>query len=344
MTMRGRSARPRLGACVVALVTVLGVLPGIGLTAPGRPLWTDAASEHHGDAEHVYRIVGKVRFLLFWASADDVGGARITWRGRKRDQAVSLLIGSEPARAPREVNQWGYIREDVAGDSTSVFGIRTVADGDSPEDAERHRTRSAGLAEFGVLCSTVSPFEATSRTTTVYAPHDATYRDIDRVLDVVERHARWNRGHTARPADVAPGFLTAVDLMMRSSAATARDANAVPRCSGSAYVYKDAIYDLIPRRVERIPELRTQSGVFRNLLRSEIAVRNRTTGWTNSFSMTYGTEGTLAGVLVSARHQPNWWFRVELELDEHVEVPPDPSGDASINQRIVSLCSPGVGK
>jgi hypothetical protein len=343
MTMRARSLRPRLGASGVALVAVLGVLPGIGVTAPGHRLRTDAAIEHHSDAEHAYRIVGKVRFLLFWASADDVGGARITRRGRKSDQAVSLLIGSEPQRAPREVNQWGYIREDVAGDSTTVFGIRTVTDGDSPEEAERHRTQSAGLAEFGVLCSTVSPFEATSRITTVYVPHDATYRDIDRVLDVAERHARWKRGHTPRPADVAPGFLTAIDLMMRSTAATARDANVVPRCSGSAYVYKDAIYDLIPRRVERVPELRTQSGVFRNLLRSETAVRNRTTGWTNSFSMTYGTEGTLAGVLVSARYQPNWWFRVELELDEHAEVPPDPAADTSINQRIASLCSPAGG-
>jgi hypothetical protein len=344
MTMRARSLRPRRGAAVVALVAMLGVLPGIGLTAPGRRLRTDAAIEHHADAEHVYRIVGKVRFLLFWATADDVGGARITRRGPAPDQAVSLLIGSEPHRAPREVNQWGYIREDVARDSTSVFGIRTVTDAESREEAERHRTRSAGLAEFGVLCSTVSPFEATSRTTTVHVPHDATYHDIDRVLDVVERHARWNRGHTPRPADVAPGFLTAVDLMMRSSAATARDANAVPRCSGSAYVYKDAIYDLIPRRVERIPELRTRSGVLHNLLRSDIAVRNRTSGWTTSFSMIYGTEGTFAGVLVSARYQPNWWFRVELELDEHVEVPPDPAADTSINKRIASLCSAAGGK
>jgi hypothetical protein len=77
--------------------------PGDGVSGSDRPSPRTARSEFRDDAEHVYRIIGKVRFLVFWASADDVGGARITWRGGHRHQSVSLLIGSEPKRAPRQV-------------------------------------------------------------------------------------------------------------------------------------------------------------------------------------------------------------------------------------------------
>ena len=53
-------------------------------------------------------MLAKVRPLLFWISKDDVGGARVSWRG-DADGAfgLDLLIGSDPARAPRQINRWG---------------------------------------------------------------------------------------------------------------------------------------------------------------------------------------------------------------------------------------------
>jgi hypothetical protein len=295
-------------------------------------------AERPVDVDHLYRIVGRVRVLVFWVSADDVGGARITWRGGGRHQVVSLLIGSDPQRAPREVNEWGYVREHVAGEFATIFGIRTVADGDSPGEAEARRSQVNGLAEFGVLCATVSPVDSTSRTATVQVPREATYRDVGRVLDVLERSALWKRRHTSRPAGVAPGFLTALDQTMRSSAASAREAQTSPTFPRLAYVYRDAVYDLIARRVERVLQLRTRSGMFQNLLRTDFSIRNRATGSTAEFRITYGTEGALAGVPVHAQFQPNWWFRVELELDERGDAPADPASELSIRQRIETLC------
>ncbi len=336
---QGLAKLAQLGAAVVLLVCMVGVQSAKGIAAHGLPAMTPpSASERRGDAEYLYRIIGKVRFLFFWLGADDVGGARIAWRGDDRDRAVSLLIGSEPQRAPRKVNEWGYVREGMAGDFTTTFGIRTVTDGDSPDEAEARRRQAGGLAEFGVICSTVSPVEATSQTTSIYVPRDATYRQIDRVLAVLEGNARWKERRTPRPSEAAPGFLTALDRLMWSSA-TARGApGSIPEVSRLSYVYKDAVYDLTARRVERLSQLRTRSGVLRNLLRTEFSVRNRTTGWTTDFRVTYGTEGPLAGVPVHAQYQPNWWFRVELELDEGADVPPDPSSEASILQRIETLC------
>src|SRR6185295_3155532 len=100
----------------------------------------------------------------------------------------------------------------------------------------------------GVLCSRISGIDARSRTTTVYVARNATYRDVPHVLDRIERNARWKTRQTGRPADVAPGFLTALDLMMRSSAGAARGAE-LARAGRFGYVYKDAVYDLIPHRV-----------------------------------------------------------------------------------------------
>jgi hypothetical protein len=344
MTTRDRASGAQLGAALVLVASIVGGVPATGLMAPGFRLRQGSTfAESRNDVDQLYRIVGKVRFLLFWAGADDVGGARITWRrSDERDQVISLLIGSEPQRAPRSVNEWGYVREDVAGDSTSILGIRTVTDGDSPDAAEARRSQAGGLAEFGVLCSTVSTVNAESRTTTIYVPRDVTYRDTGRVLDVLERSPRWKRLQTPRPAGVAPGFLTALDQMMRSSAAAAGEVSAIPKVPRLAYVYKDAVYDLIARRVERVAQLRTRSRLFQNLLRTDVSIRNRATGSTTEFRVTYGTEGSLAGVPVYAQYQPNWWFRVELELDDGVDVPDDPAAQPTIRQRMAALCRPPV--
>jgi hypothetical protein len=324
----------RLVAVVGALFCILA-LPATSVTAPGATVDVEHLRLERRNAEHRYRIVGKVRLLLVWASADDVGGARLTWRGSDSNQSVALLIGSDPHRAPRGVNEWGYIREDVSADSTEVFGIRTVTDGDSPEEAEARRLARGNVVELGVLCSRVSRVDAASHTTTVHVDGDATYRDVDRVLEVVERHPTWKGRRTARPPNVAPGFLTAMDLMMRISA---RQSGEAPVCPRQSFVYKDAVYDLIPRSVERVAALRTQTGVYEHVLRTDIAVKNRATGWTTKFAITYGTEGPLAGVPIAATYQPNWWFKVKLELDDAQDVPPDPAANASIDQRIAQLC------
>ena len=163
MTIRGHWSGRQRGAALVLLATIFATTPAPGVTAfwlTDRP-GSDVAERRDG-VDHLYRIIGKVRFVVFWASADDVGGARITWRASDRDSIVSLLIGSEPQRAPRQVNEWGYIREEVTVIVATVFGIRTVTDGDSPEEAEARRPR-AGHRQSRRLVSAVTPYEAGSR-------------------------------------------------------------------------------------------------------------------------------------------------------------------------------------
>ncbi len=55
-----------------------------------------------------------IRPLLFWIGDSDVGGARIVWRkddnGRR---GYEFLLGSDPTRAPRKINRWGFVREEL---------------------------------------------------------------------------------------------------------------------------------------------------------------------------------------------------------------------------------------
>ena len=67
---------------------------------------------------------GAVRPLLFWISREDVGFARITWRrGGDGLRGYEFLVGTDPARAPRALNRWGYIVEDAQGGDGSVLAL-----------------------------------------------------------------------------------------------------------------------------------------------------------------------------------------------------------------------------
>jgi hypothetical protein len=96
-------------ACAAAGL-VLVALSGRNFTAAPRFPTARPAADHGGSAlatvaEHRYRIIGKLRLALFWVGRDDVGGARMTWRSDGTTSALTLLVGSDPQRAPRGLNQ-----------------------------------------------------------------------------------------------------------------------------------------------------------------------------------------------------------------------------------------------
>lgn len=280
--------------------------------------------------EHRYRIVGKVRLLFFWVGADDVGAARITTRREGDAATIALLIGSNPEKAPRRVNEWGYIHEAVRGDSADVFGVRSTLDADSIDEAEAKLARGADPALFAAMCSTVTAHSADAYVTSVRVQRNVTYRHFSQLLDAVALSERWQQRRAARPADAEPGFLTALDSAIRESTRAARAGGRTRAARPVAYVYKGGVYDL---------ELRRTHAVAPDLLRGEYTVRNRRTGDTTAFTVTAGIRGALENVPVAATYQPNWWFKIELQLDEDVEVPGDPTGDPLLWARITDICA-----
>src|SRR5262249_37344080 len=109
-----------------------------------------------GTAErHHYSITARVRpFVLFWISRSGVGDAIVT-RQRSSGASYSLLIGSDPDRAPRRINRWGYIQEEIRDGEAKLIGLMTQSDEESPEEAEAAiQKQASGSHPFRIIQST----------------------------------------------------------------------------------------------------------------------------------------------------------------------------------------------
>jgi hypothetical protein len=273
-------------------------------------------------AEHTYRMLAKVRPLLFWISKDDVGGARISWRGDSDGAfGLDLLIGSDPLKAPRQINRWGYIAEQVRGADARVIGVMKQSNEQSIAEAESGLGKEAaqGGYVFRAIQGSASAGEARAAVTTVSVPRDLTFHDIDPLLQMINSGGRTGESRsTALPGGTRPGFLIALtDLVQQSvDAYGKRSATSYKASAPVSYVYFGTFYELAMRSSELLRTATIDGNRYTNLARSEFEIRNRASGETTKFQLTYGTDGALAGVPVHAIYQPRWWFEVQLFLDE----------------------------
>src|SRR5262245_16040866 len=121
---------------------------------------------------HHYSVSARVRpLLLFWIRCNDVGDAVVTTRRGSDQSGYTLLIGSDPERAPRRINRWGYIDEEIRGDEVRVIGLMTEADEQSVEEAEAHlRQPSHGDRTYQVMQATIHGDQARSVVTPIEVP------------------------------------------------------------------------------------------------------------------------------------------------------------------------------
>ena len=331
-----RTAIVRVGALGL-LAGLLGLtdLNGTGAAAarPGTTGGVDMLRPGPGAAEHRYRIVGKLRLAVFWVSRDDVGSARMSWRSDGTTSALTLLLGSDPQRAPRGLNQWGYLREEVRRDFTDVFSLRSV----DREGDDRSGGFSVGDGpEFGVSCAAIGADDVSIRQTRVTA-RGVTYRMFDQLLDRLGAVPQWEERHMPRPSGAAPGFLTAIQQAIRLGEATADDRGGKTLRTVS-YVYNNAIYDLTVHGRERLGRTTVGTRTFEHLMRTQLSIRNRTTTDVTRLSLTYSPEDGAAPLPVQIFYQPSFWLRIELRLDDDADVPPDPAADGTLLTRIRAIC------
>jgi len=330
----------RIGTVEAALVSamLLTSAPAVpGARQSGIAL-AQTTSPQPAAGEHRYRVIGRIRFLLFWAGRQELGGGRLNWRLGGSMDTIALLAGSNPLGAPRGINEWGYLREQVEGERTVVFSVRTLTE-DSLEEAEARLAEGTGPELFGALCSTVTSKVVRSTMTNVRTGPGVTYRDFSRLLDIVGRSTRWSFRDVPTPPGAAPGLLTALQRLLRDSVVASR-ASASVRGAGVSlpYIYGRTTYDLQLQDSEPIAEFRIGSQAFHDVIQSRFSIRNRTTNVETAFVMTYGTTGPLAGVPIHAAYQPHWWLKVELTLDDQIDVPPDPAGNQELLERMRAVC------
>ena len=65
-----------------------------------------------------------------------------------------------------------------------------------------------------------------------------------------------------------------------------------------------------------MPSARYRGRTFSDLIDSEFAITNKTTGEVTRFEIQYPRTGMLAGVPVHGVFRPRWWFEVQITMDD----------------------------
>lgn len=265
-----------------------------------------------------YRMAGRIRPLLFWFGKDNVGLARITWRsaddGRR---AYELLVGTDPSKAPRGLNKWGFIAEDVDGANGSLLALMTGDDTASYDEAAADAARPTGGGDFRAILGEVRGGRSAWRTTRIATTRAFSVHDVDAALERVrvDASAVTPRERTVSEG-VRPGFLVALaDLIERDARRPAHERSRSARDDRSVrYVFGQGVYELTRR--DASPTTVDLSGRAIAAVRSSFEITTLATNARTRFEVAVGTEGPLAGVPVAVEWQPRWWLKVALTLQE----------------------------
>lgn len=306
-----RAARVAGGVLAALVISAAGA---IRAQAPPEPLPGEqlpAVNVRH------YTLSGHIRPLLFWMGRDNVGLGRITWRkGADGSRAFELLVGTEPSRAPRSLNRWGYISEEVSGPNGHLLALMTGSDESSYDQAEKQANRGSSQGDFRAIRGRVQDGAAVWRVARVSTPSALTVNDVDATLARVGRETSAAPARDSRvAANVRPGFLVAVaELIDRAVEANSahRDLRTVAG-SRIEYVFGQRAYELQLRDVDA--ETFGSGASARRALHTSFEIRTLATGDRSKFEITCGTEGDLKGVPLLIEWQPKWWLKLGLHLD-----------------------------
>lgn len=266
-----------------------------------------------------YRMAGSIRPLLFWIRRDDVGLARVVWRADgDRRRGYELLVGTDPNRAPRRINRWGYIAEHADDASTWILAVMSRADEGSLGEVQAAAERDAPDTDFRAIQSRIADGSATSRLARVRTPVALDIHGLDGLLPRVEAETAAARAcTTALPPRIKVGFLAALAGLVDRSLDVLHQPGSRPRDAEgleATYAFGEGIYELHLRRLELSTGPAGGPAAGQSLARASFVIVTLATGQRTGFEMSYGTAGDLRGVPVAVSWQPRWWLRVELNL------------------------------
>ena len=263
-----------------------------------------------------YTMSGDIRPLLFWIGQDDIGLARVTWRvGGSGVRGYELLIGTDPAKAPRALNRWGLVAEEVEAGGGSLLALMTGSPDTSLDEATTADGR--GGVDLRSVRHELRRGSAIWRLARVRTADRLTVHDVDRALDSVEHDsARHLGGETAQPPHTRSGFLVALADLVERGAGGGVDSTQLDHLTRERvrFVFGRESYELrlkssrghaidLDARPERV-------------VRSTFEIRTLSSGDRTRFDVSFGTTGALTGVPLAAEWQPRWWLKVRLRLQQ----------------------------
>jgi hypothetical protein len=317
--MTGRAT----GGATALLVAVLSGTTGSTATAlaPARGLPIASAPAPGTIERHHYMMSARVRpLLLFWIGRSNVGDAIVTRATAALETRYSLLIGSDPDRAPRRINRWGYIQETIRGDAASVVGLMTESDEESVEEAESHiRAEGSGTHTFKVIHAAIDGERSRSVVTAVGAPADYSFHQVQAVLALAEGGVTAGKTRVVRlPPGTRPGFLSALAEMIHAQADSARS-GVVHTGTPLNYVYHGKLYELRSTSVQFKPTFELNASRYARVVCGQFAIKSLLDGEQSRFALAYAIDGRLSEVPLTLSYQPRWWMQVDLALSDDVD-------------------------
>ncbi len=271
--------------------------------------------------EFRYRMSAAIRPLLFWIGDDDVGGARITWRGSDGGRGFELLLGADPIRAPRKINRWGWVREDEDASGATMIGLIRKTDEKTLEESKKNLSPEGRTGYvFKAIQARVEGNSAVARNSVWQVARDYTYRDIEELRQVVSAPSPARFNAATLPPGTRPSFMIAVaDVVAEAIEAVTGAGGLSPRLLADrswAFVFDANLYDLRLRST-RWEESATYGGRrFERLVQLDFESFNRKLETIERFTLVCGAEAPWKGVPVYIKYQPKWWFKAEGVLDD----------------------------
>jgi hypothetical protein len=271
--------------------------------------------------EHRYRMAAGIRpLLLFWIMRDNVGEARVVWRqGPGGERGYELLIGSDPQRAPRGINRWGYLDERTGQhDSATLIGVMKETDEQSIEEAKAKLAKEGQEGYyFKMIRQSVGAGETTSDVVTLHVTSDYSFRELDPLLKAFGSSPGITKTKRAKLAPATrPGFLAAVVELVGESVDAARRATRGQRARTIPFTFNAVSYDLTLRSSEYLEKARFGDQDFTHVVRNQFETFNREAKTREQFTLVCGVDGAYREVPVFISYQPRWWFKAELVLDD----------------------------
>ena len=292
----------------ITLFVVMGIIgtgststPGVPVHVPGRTLPVVR--------EHTYRMAGKIRVLLLWVGRDDVGSGVIKWRAGGDEKAIEILIGSDPKRAPSQLNKWGYLVEAMHGSESSVVGLISQENDDRLSDVKADLKARKDQRAFDTIRGFAATAEGMARVGTLYAPSHLTYHDADAVLNSVLADSSLPVKRVARRGNVRPGFLTSLTELITSSLDANNDNKRLQ------YIHGDRLFELRLIDATRLARFDRDGRTWQNVIRGRFETGEVGNRSGTRFELVYGASGALTGIPILISYQPKWWLQVDLVLN-----------------------------
>jgi hypothetical protein len=294
-----------------------------------------ATADDPAETVLVYRMRGEVRPLLFWLGRDDVGGGRIVMRrsamsaSRWREE-IEVLFGSDPARVPRGINRWGYGRETAMlareGDArpklleTEFQGFMRHSAETSLKEVAAAKGDTGRAKRYDVTQSAVRPDRADYTLRTFTDGEDFHFRRPERLLakyrDALVTAPPVRQGGLVNAAGTWTepyGFLS---LLARMTEEVAGAGGKQVR-SSATFVYNANPYTLKVVGTRRSATYQARHGglSLRDVAVVEFQCLNTVKRTRTAFTIWAPTTGDLKGLPVRILYQPQWWLRLDLDLD-----------------------------